>query len=110
MTRGSLTAIIDPLGHQTSIAHSINGMPFGDGSLGNMAQFAYDGTDLAALTDALGIPPRFVDGAGRIAAITDPLGRLTRYAYNALNEIVQKVDPAHGVTSIGYDLNGNPSA
>jgi RHS repeat-associated protein len=61
------------------------------------------------LTDPLGnTTTRFVDGAGRVAAITDPLGRITRYTYNAMNQVVQKVDALQGTTSISYDLNGNP--
>ena len=77
-------------------------------ALGNTTQFAYDGADLVGFTDSLGnTTTRFVDAAGRSAAITDPLGRATKYSYNALNQIVQTVDPVQGVTSVIYDANGN---
>jgi RHS repeat-associated protein len=105
-----MTAVVDPLGNQTSITYNASGLPVSvTDPLGNSTQFGHDGADLVSVTDPLGnTTTQFVDGVGRVAAVTDPLGRNTRYTYNALNEIVQMTDPLQGVTSFSYDQNGNP--
>jgi len=49
----------------------------------------------------------FVDGAGRMLSLTNSIGLTARIEYDALNQPTRVTDPLQGVTSFGYDPNGN---
>ncbi|MBZ5509239.1 MAG: DUF6531 domain-containing protein [Acidobacteriia bacterium] len=106
---GNLVGITDALGHETTLQYNSQGLPVSiTDPAGNALQLAFDGADLVSITDPLGnTTSRFVDSAGRLAALTDASGRVTKYSYNAFNQLVQMTDPLQGTTSFSYDSNGN---
>ena len=53
----------------------------------------------------LGMPS--LAAAPAVVAKSDALGVLTKYNYNALNQVTKITDPLRGTTMFGYDPNGN---
>jgi RHS repeat-associated protein len=106
---GNMISLTDPLQHQTIFAYNPMGLvtAVADG-VGNTTQFKYDFADLVSITDPmLNTSTIFHDVAGRLLSQTDPLGHTTKFQYNNLNQTIQITNPLQGITTAGYDLNGN---
>jgi len=74
----------------------------------NTTNFQYDAGDLTTITNALGQRfARFIDSAGRMLSLNDSIGQKGQIEYNALNQPMRVTDSLQGVTSFGYDPNGN---
>ena len=131
---GRVIAIVDALGHRTSISHDLNGHAETKyDALGNPTIYYYDNNgNTVAIVDALGntIQRTFDahnlvisevdplghtnlytrDGAGNILAWTDPLGNVTSYTYDANNNPTSITDPLGRVSRMEYDARGNNTA
>ncbi len=106
--QGNLTAVTDPLGHQTTLSYAVSQPTAITDPLGNTTQFTYDQGELARVTDPLGnSTTRVTDSVGRLMSLTNSLGNLTRYDYDALNRLTAVHDPLGGVTAFSHDPNGN---
>ncbi|HZE69209.1 MAG TPA: RHS repeat-associated core domain-containing protein [Pyrinomonadaceae bacterium] len=108
-SKGNVTSINDPLNHQTRLAYNPRGQLISmTNPLEHTTQWSYNVGDLLSVTNPLGnTTSRFVDGLGRPVSTSDALGRISRYTYNALNQITEATDPRGGITSFSYDQNGN---
>lgn len=132
---GLLTAIIDPRGQVTEMAHTaaglvstvrravgtpeetVEGFEYDDaGNLtalidgaGNRTEFEHDEMNRVILTrDALGNSNRFAyDAAGNRIRQTDAAGRVTRMEYDAMNRQTAAIDPLGGETRFEYDAGRN---
>jgi RHS repeat-associated protein len=108
-SQGRLAGITDALNHQTTFAMNSAGQIVSlTDPLSNTTTFNYDFGDLINAQSALGYSQsRFVDAGGRVACGADANGTLTRFDYNAHNQITRITDALNGQTTFTYDGNGN---
>jgi RHS repeat-associated protein len=107
-TLGDVTAISDPLSHQTTFTCNAAGQPVTVTTPAGTTQFAYAGGDLVGITDPLGrTSTQFIDAAGRLVRTTNPLGQSTTHEYDALNAVTKMIDASGGETTFTYDANRN---
>jgi RHS repeat-associated protein len=82
---GHLTAVTDPLGHETT---------FTPGHLGRVSRVvAADG----------GVIGYDYDAAGNLVSLVDPNGHETTYEYGPLGELLEETRPGNRTTAWGYD-------
>ncbi|MFT3856662.1 MAG: Ig-like domain-containing protein [Aquabacterium sp.] len=95
---GRLTRSTDVLGRTTLNQY--------DG-LGRLVKVTHPDPDGAEGSQASPVTQMRYDAAGNLLATTDAEGRVTRYAYDALNRRTQLIDALDKVTTSTYDKVGN---
>jgi YD repeat-containing protein len=85
-----VTAITDPLSHQTTFTYNNAGQPLTvTDALNKTTTFGYAYGNLTSITSPLGnVETRFVDSGGRLLRVTDPGGAMTPVR-------VQRLQPGH---------------
>jgi RHS repeat-associated protein len=106
---GRMTSVTDPLSHQAAFTYNNAGQPLTvTDAVNKTTTFGYTLGNLTSITSPLGnVETRFVDSGGRLLRVTDPGGAMTRFEYNAVNQVTKIVDPINGETTFTYDGNGN---
>jgi RHS repeat-associated protein len=124
-----LTSYTDPLNHTMSMGYSAgrpqsittplsNQWTFGTNAAGQIVSITnplsktstviYETGDIAAVTTPMGNTTlKFVDAAGRFIQVQDPRGRVTRYEYDARDQVTKIADPLGGELNLTYDANDN---
>lgn len=107
--KGNLTTIRDPRNQDTILTPNSQGLVASvmDPN-SNTTTFAYDGADLATITDPLSRVARFyTDALGRTRVSRDPLGNTTRYTLDVRDRLTVVTEPMGTIIQRGYDDNGN---
>ena len=103
-----MTAITDPLSHQTTLTYNAAGQPLTVTTPAGTTQFGYDSGDLATITDPLGrTSSQFIDAVGRLVRTTNAVGQTTTHEYDVLNAPTKTIDALSGQTTFTYDANRN---
>jgi RHS repeat-associated protein len=109
---GRKSSETDPLGNTKTFAYDalnrVTRIIYWDGSY---EQNTYDKLDRVAHRDRNGNATRYAyDAMRNLVAVTDPVGGVTRYAYYANNLMASQTDAAGGVTTWTRDLEGRVTA
>jgi RHS repeat-associated protein len=108
-SRGAVTSLTDPLGNRTGITTDQHGRPTKiTDLLGRSWAVGYLLGDLTTITDPLGRTTRvFLDSAGRRLGLADELGNVSRFVFDAVDQLVTSTNPIGESTSYTYDPGGN---
>jgi len=110
---GNLTEVRNGLNFSTRMTHDALGRLLTtarspNGSTWLTTTYAYDGADLASITDPLNrVTAFFTDSIGRPLTVRDPLGQVTRTEYDGRSLVRRVIDPLGQVIEMTYDGNGN---
>lgn len=105
-----LTAVTDPLGHETTVTYDRDGNRLRTtDARGNATSYTHDlAARLVTLTDANSAVTSYdYDGNGRLAIRTDPRGKATQFGYDGVGRLTTKTDPLGRKSTWTYDENGN---
>jgi YD repeat-containing protein len=98
-----VTAITDPLSHQTLLTYSPQGQPVTVTTPAGTTTFSYDGGDLVSITDPLGrTTTRFVDGLGRLRRVTVTGQPAVSYGYDNANWLTS-ITQSSATVGFAYD-------
>ena len=105
-TRGNLTRVHPPLGHDQIITYDANDNATQVVDLGGeVTTYTYDSHgNIIGITDPLGATTSAQrDARGLITSVTDRSGRTTMYAYNEHGNRISETDPLGHIRQYGYD-------